>query len=155
MASLYEIDRSILECVDMETGELIDPERLEGLYMERSQKIENIVLWIKNLQSDALAFKTEKEAFDKREKAATAKAESLKRYLAQALQGEKFSTDKCAVSFRKSVKLEVLDAESVPEELLVKTVSIRPDANAIKALLKEGQNVSGCVLVENLNPQIS
>ena len=27
MASLYEIDQAILECIDMETGELIDPER--------------------------------------------------------------------------------------------------------------------------------
>lgn len=154
MASLYEIDRSILECVDMDTGELIDPERLEGLYMERSQKIENIVLWIKNLQSDALAFKAEKEAFDKREKAATAKAESLKRYLAQALQGEKFSTDKCAVSFRRSEQVEILDENALPEEFKVKAIVFRPNKTAIKAALKEGQDVIGCRLTENMNPQI-
>lgn len=154
MASLYEINQEIMACVDYETGELIDPERLENLYMERSQKIENIALWIKNLQSDALAFKSEKEAFEKREKAATTKAEQLKKYLAQALEGQKFSSERCAVSFRKSTKLEVLDVYSIPRELLVETVTVKPDTNAIKELLKNGQAVNGCRLVENLNTQI-
>lgn len=154
MASLYEIDQSILECIDQETGELIDPERLESLFMERNQKIENVALWIKNLQSDALAFKAEKETFAEREKAATKKAEQLKAWLAQVLEGQKFSTGRCAVSFRKSTKLEVLDEGIIPDELMVKTVTVKPDANAIKALLKEGQEVSGCRLVENLNTQI-
>lgn len=154
MASLYEIDRSILECIDLETGEVIDAERLENLQMEKSQKIENIALWIKNLQSDALAFKAEKDSFAERERAATKKAEQLKAWLAQVLEGQKFSTGRCAVSFRKSTKLEVLDEESIPKELMVETVTVKPDANAIKALLKEGQEVSGCRLVENLNTQI-
>ena len=39
MASLYEIDRSIMECVDMETGEIIDPGKLESLKMERRAKV--------------------------------------------------------------------------------------------------------------------
>lgn len=154
MASLYEIDQAILECLDSETGEIIDPERLDNLFMERNQKIENVALWIKNLESDALAFKAEKDAFAYREKVASAKAERLKVWLAQALEGEKFSTSKCAVSFRRSTKLEVLDADCIPKELMVETVSVKPDANAIKALLKEGLEVSGCRLVENLNTQI-
>ena len=154
MASLYEIDKSILECIDRETGEMIDPERLEGLFMERNQKIENIALWIKNLQSDALAFKAEKEAFAERERAANAKAEQLKKYLVKALGGRKFSTDRCAVSFRKSTQLEVLDVDSIPKELMVETVTVKPDANTIKALLKAGTEISGCRLIENLNTQI-
>lgn len=154
MASLYEIDQSILACIDQETGELIDPERLESLFMERNQKIENVALWIKNLQSDALAYKAEKEAFADREKAATKKAEQLKEWLAKVLEGQKFITSRCAVSFRKSTRLEVTDPDSIPKELMVETVTTKPDANAIKALLKEGREVSGCCLVENLNTQI-
>lgn len=154
MPSLYEIDQGILGCIDQETGELIDPERLENLQMERNQKIENIALWIKNLQADALAYKAEKEAFAEREKAAANKAEQLKAYLARALAGQKFTTARCAVSFRKSTKLEVLDADCIPKELMVETVSVKPDANAIKALLKDGQEVGGCRLVEALNTQI-
>ena len=154
MASLYEIDQAILECVDLETGELIDPERLETLAMERDMKIEGVALWVKNLQSDAIAFKAEKEAFEKREKAALAKVESLKNWLADALSGQKFSTSKCAISFRKSTRLEVLEPENLPKALIVETISTKPDANAIKALLKNGMEVPGCRLVENLNTQI-
>lgn len=154
MASLYEIDKGILECIDQETGELIDPERLGNLQMERSQKIENIVLYIKNLESDALAFKAEKEAFADREKAAKNKAEQLKNYLAYALEGQKFSTGRCAVTFRKSEQVEIMDADKIPLEYLVTNVEVKPDKKTIKALLKEGQEISGCRLVENLNPQI-
>ena len=50
MASLYEINQSILNCVEvepgttvnMETGEVIDLEKLSLLKMERSEKIRNI-----------------------------------------------------------------------------------------------------------------
>jgi len=154
MASLYEIDKSILECIDQETGELIDFERFESLQMERSQKIENVALWVKNLQSDALAYKAEKDAFAEREKTATKKAEQLKAWLAEVLAGEKFSTGKCAVSFRKSTKLEVEDPWIIPQELRVDTLTTKPDANAIKALLKDGVDVPGCRLIENLNTQI-
>lgn len=154
MANLYEIDQGILECIDLETGEVIDPDRLENLQMERNQKIENVVLWIKNLESDALAIKAEKEALAKRQVAALAKAEQLKEWLGKALEGQKFSTARCAVSFRKSTKLEVLDADCIPKEFMVETVSVKPDANTIKMLLKAGKEVSGCRLVENQNVQI-
>ena len=154
MASLYEIDRDILACCDLDTGEVIDPELLEQLVMAREQKIEGVALWIKNLQSDALAYKAEKEAFEKREKAALAKVESLKKWLANVLEGEKFTTARCAVSFRKSTKLEVSDPEKLPKALMVETITTKPDAVAIKALLKSGMDVPGCRLVENLNTQI-
>lgn len=154
MSALYEIEQGILSCVDLETGEVIDPELLEQLAMAREQKIEGVALWVKNLQADALAYKAEKEAFEKREKAALAKAESLKKWLAQVLDGEKFSTTRCAVSFRKSTKLEISEPENLPKALMVETITTKPDAIAIKALLKNGMDVPGCRLVENLNAQI-
>ena len=40
--NLYEIENEILNCVDMETGEIVDIKKLESLQMERDQKIENI-----------------------------------------------------------------------------------------------------------------
>ena len=154
MASLYEIDRSILECIDLETGEVIDAERLEHLQMDRNQKIENIALWIKNLQSDAMAYKAEKDAFAEREQAATKKAEQLKAYLAQVLEGQKFSTARCAVSFRRSESVTIEDENSIPQEMMVQKVEFKPDKKAIKELLKGGFDVPGCRLVENWNTQI-
>lgn len=154
MATLYEIDQAIMECIDLETGELIDPERLDLLQMERSQKIENVALWIKNLQSDALAFKAEKEAFAEREKAATKKAEQLKAWLAYALEGQKFNTAKCAVIFRRSEKVDISDESLIPAEFLTATTTYKPDKAAIKQAIKEGQTVNGCCLMESLNTHI-
>jgi hypothetical protein len=154
LASLYEINKSILNCLDVDTGEIIDPDRLEALCMEKDQKIENIALWIKNLQADALAYKAEKEAFEARQKAAENKVESLKRYLAEALKGEKFSSTKCAVSFRKSEKVEIEDECLIPREFLTETTTYKPNRTAIKYAIKAGQKINGCELVESLNAQI-
>ena len=49
---LYEIDNAIYECVN-EDGEVIDPEKLEELQMERDKKIEGIACWIKELAAEA------------------------------------------------------------------------------------------------------
>ena len=74
--NLYEIDNAILNCVDMETGEIIDMGKLNALQMERAQKIENIGCWIKNLLSDADALDKEKKNLAARQKAAENKAAS-------------------------------------------------------------------------------
>lgn len=73
MATLYEIDAAIMDCVDTETGEIIDEEQLNALLMERSAKLEGVALWIKNLDSDAAAIRAEREALEKRQKAAEKK----------------------------------------------------------------------------------
>lgn len=154
MASLYEIDNGILECLDYETGEVIDPERLEALQMERSAKIEGVACWIKNLQADSLAYKAEMDAFAERKRKADAKIESLKKWLAMALDGQKFNTARCEVSFRRSEKVEIVDEAIIPKKYLVKKVTFQPDKTAIKEMLKTGKSVKGCQLVENNNTHI-
>lgn len=154
MANLYEINEAIMACVDTETGEIVDIEQFDSLLMERTEKVENIALWIKNLAADALAYKAEKEAFAAREKQAQAKIESLKRYLASALEGKKFSTAKCAISFRRSEQVEIMDAANIPEDFLTHKETVTPNKTAIKEAIKAGQEVSGCRLVENINPTI-
>lgn len=154
MANLYEIDQAILECLDAETGEIIDPERLDNLFMERNRKIENIALWIKNLESDILALKAEKEAFAEREAQARKNVEGLKKWIAEALEGQKFNTARCDVSFRKSEKVEVDDVALIPAELLRVKTTVEADKSAIKAAIKEGREINGCRLVESINTQI-
>lgn len=152
--NLYEIDKAILACIDPETGELIDEEALAALQMERTQKIKNVALWLKNLNASAAAYKAERDAFDERMKQAQKKAESLKRYLANALGGEKFVTDECAVSFRKSTAINVLDEAAIPAAYMAEKVTRSPDKTAIKAAIKGGEAVPGVALVENLSVQI-
>jgi hypothetical protein len=154
MASLYEIEQAILDCVDCETGEIIDQEQLNALMMERSTKIESVALWVKNLESDAVAYKAEKEAFAKREKQATEKAKRLKEWLAQVCEGEKFSTARCAVSFRISESVEIDEGVTIPAEYMRTKTTTEPDKVGIKAALKAGTEIGGCRLVSNWNANI-
>lgn len=151
---LYEIEDAILECIDMETGEVIDIDRLNELQMEREAKIENVACWIKDLKAEAEAIKAEKMALAKRQQVAENKAESLKNWLAYALDGRKFKTARCAVSFMKTEAVEV-----TPEGLenlmrggcdeLLTYEQPKPNKKAIKAALKDGLNVEGVRLTQN------
>ena len=78
MATLYEINNAILECCDTETGEILDVERLQQLQLEKGQKIEGVALYIKNLDAEAAALKTEEAALAERRKAKENKAKRLK-----------------------------------------------------------------------------
>jgi len=161
MAALYEIDQQILDCIDMETGEILDAEKLNELQMERDEKIEKVALWYKNLVSDATAYKTEKEAFAEREKAAKNKADSLKKWLEFALGGAKMTTEKVAISFRRSEAVEIEDEDEIitfaitnDRDDLLTYKSPSPNKTAIKAALKDGQSIIGAQLVERQNIQI-
>ena len=151
--TIYEIDKAIMNCVDAETGEIIDTEQLDKLQMEREKKLENVACWIKDLKAEAEALKNEKQALAERQRVAENKAESLKKWLAYALQGEKFKTPKCAISFRKSEAVEVTDEGlnnlmKEHDELLTYKAP-EPNKTAIKQALKDGLNVAGVQLVQN------
>ena len=153
---LYEIDNAILECIDFETGEIVDTDRLEALKMEREAKIENVALWIKDLKAEAEAIKAEKLALAERQKVAENKAESLKKWLAYALDGEKFSTARCSVSFRKSQKVEVTEEglENLMKsgnDALLTYKAPEPNKKAIAEAIKDGLNVRGVQLVQNVS----
>lgn len=151
--NLFEIENEIMSCVDMETGEIIDTERLNQLEMERDVKIENIACWIKNLIAEADALKAQKQAFADRQKAAENKAESLKKYLSNYLAGQKFSTDKVAVSFRKTSSVNVTDIAKIPEEYL-KFADPTADKTAIKKAINAGTVIAGAEIVEGLSISI-
>ena len=142
MASLYEINAAMLECVDLETGEIIDVEKLQELQMEREQKIENVALWIKNLLSDAAQYKAEKDAFAEKERAAKARAEKLKEYLHDALAGEKFKTTRVNVTFRNSSRVIVDDVLNLHPRF-VRFADPEPNKTEIMAAIKAGEEVAG------------
>lgn len=151
--NLYEIDSAIMNCVDMETGEIIDMEALENLQMERDQKIENIGCWIKNLLADAKALKEEKDNLAARQKSTENKAASLKAYLSSYLNGEKFKTAKVAISYRKSDSVDISEGAVIPEEYL-KYSDPTPDKIGLKAALKAGEKFPGISIVTSSNIQI-
>ena len=154
MASLYEIDQAIMECIDFESGEILDAERLDALQMQRQDKVESVALWIKNLTADAIAYRAEKEAFAEREKAALKKIESLKNWISGALEGQKFSTWRCSVTFRRSEAVEIEDESFLPPEMVTEKITYTPNKTAIKEAIKAGTEIAGCKLVERMNPTI-
>ena len=145
--TIYEINEQILNCIDLETGEIIDIDKLNELQLEKDAKIENVACWIKELKAEAEAIKAEKQTLAERQKVAENKAESLKKWLAYALQGEKFKTAKCSVSFRKTESVEVTDEGlnnlmKEHDELLTYKAP-EPNKKAIKDALKDGLSVQG------------
>lgn len=154
MASLYEINQRILDLVDPETGEIQDYDQLNELAMQRDEKIQSVALWIKNLTSDADAYKKEKEAFAARQAKAERQIEGLKKYLADVLDGEKFETEKVAISFRKTESVTIAENAHIPSEYVVTATTTTPNKTAIKAALKAGELVDGCTLTTRLAAQI-
>lgn len=153
--TLYEINEAIMACVDVETGEIIDIDRLNALEMERDRKISNVACWIKDLKAEAEAIKAEKQALDKRQKAAENKAESLKGWLQSILQGEKFKDSRCSISYRKSERVDFSDSfdlSTLPDSM--KKVTIEPRKTEIKDYLKTGATIEGVELVESSSIQI-
>jgi hypothetical protein len=145
---LYEIDQAILNCIDIETGEVIDTEQLDKLTMEREAKLENVACWIKELKAEVEALKAEKMAFAKRQQVAENKMESLKKYLAYALDGQAFKTVRASVTFRKSQAVEIADIYKLDENYL-RYKEPEADKTAIKEAIKQGKTVAGATLVEN------
>lgn len=142
MASLYSINAAILDCVDLETGEIIDIEQLQALQMEREQKIENVALWYKNLLSDAEQYAAEEAAFKKKKQAAQAQAERVKAYLLDALQGEKYKSTRVNISYRNSSRVVVEDVLNLPPRF-VRFADPEPNKTEIMAAIKNGEEVNG------------
>jgi len=146
-----EIDRAIQNCIDPETGEILDDtSELDALTLARDEKIENIACYIKNLKADAEAIRTEEKKLAERRKTCENRAEWLKKYLANNLQGEKFKSPRVAVSWRRSQAVVVEDIWKLPEDYL-RYKDPEPDKTAIKDAIKKGFDVEGAELVDNLS----
>ena len=155
--TLFEINKAILEFdyeIDEETGEILNAEALDALQLARDEKIEGVGLWIKNLTAEAEAVKKEKDAMADRQRRLEKKAESLKNYLAYALQGEKFSTPRIAMSWRKSESVLIPDEALLDDRFVNITMLKKPDKKLIKDTLKAGREVPGAELITKQNLQI-
>ena len=166
---LYEINNEIMEmlengftlnCVDLETGE-INPEKaaqyLEALQLERSEKVENIALYIKNLESDAAQIKEEEKNLKARREAKEKKAERLREYLKSSLLAvgdKKFETAKVALSFRSSKAVVIDNMETLDKAYITETITYSADKKAIKKAIESGAEVAGARIEENQNLQI-
>ena len=158
MRALYEINadlEALLSQVD-ENGELlIDDEALDALLMERTEKLEGVALAIKNITAEAAAIKAEETALKERRERLEKKASGLTDWLRIALNGEKFETARCLVTYRKSEVVTIDEAvffKRPPAKFIRK--KIEADKTAIKAALKAGETIRGATLEEKQNLQL-
>ena len=150
--SIYDIDSAIVSLVDAETGEVSDEEAFDALQMERDKKVENIGLYFKDLVAEAKAIKEEEANLAARRKSVENKAERLKHLLEYALNGDKFSTPRLKVSYRKSATVELSVgftkwAEENADDLLTYSEP-KPNKTLIKAAIKDGRVPDNMATIE-------
>lgn len=158
--TLWQIDERINKIlendfyIDEETGEVFLTEDLDKLDVERTEKIENIALYVKNLKCEAEAIKNEINNLKMRAEIKEKKAERLTNYLDEILGGEKLETSKVALSYRKSTAVKIENEELLPDEFMTIKTDKKPNKVAIAKLLKNGETIIGCELIEKQNLQI-
>lgn len=143
--TLYQLNEQIQKAIELgfdpETGEILDESALEQLQLDRDEKIENICLFIKDLKAEAAALDAEKKNLDARATVAKRKSDSLSRYLQAMLDGEKFKTARCSISYRKTSAVIVDDENELPE--LCVRIRKEPNKTAIKDYINAGVSVPG------------
>ena len=146
MRALYEIDQDILDCVDLETGEILDTEKLDALQMERDKKLEGVALWIKDMKAEAAAVKEEADKLTARRKALENKMEGLKAWLLMALDGEKLNTPRCKVYQTHNQRVVIDDEKALIDmflsspsgEKFLRMKDPEIDKTALKDSMKQG-----------------
>lgn len=176
--NLYEIDRqlSILEefMVDPDTGELLDEEqfnaKFDEIQMALAEKIENSMLFYKNLLSDVEQIKQEEKNLQQRRKVKENLAERVKSRInnyitAQFMDEEgnidkeglrkwKYETPRIKLSYRKSDSVEVADINLLPKQYVKEKVEVSADKTALKKAIQSGEKINGAKIVTNLNMQV-
>lgn len=147
--------------VDAETGEVLEDEaaalvikELNDLQLAKSEKLENIACWIKGMDADITAMKTEEKNLSARRKALENKRERVFNWLYESLDGEKITSPRVKVSYRKTTSVEVTDLSEIPDTFRRVKVTEEADKAAIKDAYKAGELVPGTQLVERLSMSI-
>ena len=155
---IYEINKIMENLLDLgeewvntETGEVLSFAEIEGLQMERAEKLENWGLWIKNRRAELEAIKAEIDSLTERKKALEHKIEVSQESYKGYLNGEKLSTGRISVSYRKSSSVEFDgDVEALPEALKTVRVEVKPNKTEIKKAITAGMDVPGARIVEKV-----
>lgn len=165
--NLYEMNSKIESLIDQlfatideETGEVNADVKseLDALNESRDEKLKNIAFYIKKLDAEALALKTEAAKLTARQKAAENHSKRLRDYLIQNLtesDEKKFTSEDAIISFsiRETPSVNITDIDKLPKKYLVKTVEVKPDKKAIGEMLKADKKVAGAELVKNKSIQ--
>lgn len=163
--TLYEINSQIDLIlsdaeIDEETGEvLFDTTLLESLQIAHDVKIENIACYIKNLTAEVEALKNEEKNLKNRRQSKEKLTERLMYMLDNGLQGQKFETARCKISYRKSTSTVVdegvfLEKYKDNKDLCTPITTYKYDKAVLKKKVQAGEIIDGVTLSENNNISI-
>lgn len=139
--------RKLEELPVVDTLDIMDVfDSIEG---PETQKIEDILLAIKDAENAFDRAVAERKKAQEEEKKLQRECEALKLYITNILDGDEFSTKKVTVKWRASTEVDIYNRSLIPEEYTVlKAPAAQIDKKAIKAALKEGKTVDGARLVD-------
>ena len=146
--TIYEINEAIYNLLDAETGEIKDAAALDELIMEREQKIENIALWVKELNATEDAIQNEIKNLQSRKATASNQADKLKNLLTYALAGDKFKSAKAMIYYGTSKSVNIADDDAFQtwalannrNDLLTYKAPV-PAKTAISKAIEDGQAI--------------
>lgn len=150
---LYEIDSAIQAVYDqIEQNDGVIPDelesRLDGLQMERTTKISNILKLLRNIDSDITALDVEIASLQKKQKALENRKQSVRNYLAYAVgEGNKFKDAIATVYWKESESVLCPDVSDLPVKYVRQKTTQEPDKEAIKDALNAGKMIQGCSIM--------
>jgi predicted nuclease with TOPRIM domain len=156
---LYELAQNYAHLMElaeeMESDALVDT--LESLQDEIEEKAENIAKFIKNLEADAKIIKEEEQRLAERRRSIENKVTRLKEYLQEQLEVaglQKVKRPTITVAIQNNPpSVEIADEKLIPSEFMIPQAP-KIDKKAILERLKNGEEISGCVLKQTKGVRI-
>ncbi|EOG0328214.1 siphovirus Gp157 family protein [Neisseria gonorrhoeae] len=132
---------------------------LEAVIGQFEVKAQSVIAYIKNQEITEKMLEGHIGRMTGKLKAAKARNQSLKDYLARNMQAAGITEIKAddgtfKASFRKSEAVVILDEAQIPAEFMREAVKTEPDKTAIRKAIESGREVAGAKIEGRKNLQI-
>lgn len=132
---------------------------LEAVIGQFEVKAQSVIAYIKNQEITEKMLEEHIGRMTGKLKAAKARNQSLKDYLARNMQAAGITEIKAddgtfKASFRKSEAVVILDEAQIPTEFMREAVKTEPDKTAIRKAIESGRQVAGAKIEGRKNLQI-
>lgn len=163
MTALYVIANEYVDAArklaDLDLDEQTIADTLEGMSGELELKAQNVGFMVRAIETDAAAMKAWAKTATERAKAAEARAEALRAYLARCMEVtgiQRITGPGIDLSFRKSSAVIIDEPELIPAEFMrvPDPPPPAPDKKAISDAIKAGAVVPGAHVESRQSLQI-
>lgn len=155
LAAEHRDQLKALEDLDLPENVLADT--LESLGGELEVKAQNVVCFLRNLETTAAAIKEAEAGMAARRKAIENRVDGLKRYVLDAMQNNGIQKIECplfSISIAKNPPaVEVLDERQIPADYFVSPPAPPPqlDKKLVMQAIKDGYEVPGAKLRQGVH----